>query len=117
MVLNVDEFYMCDLCRIVVGAGRRNHYNPFVCTGCGKRICKNCEESGKHVHPKSAEELFREQHEPPKGKPDKRTYIATTGIVDEDDIPFWTVADTGISTKAFAEDYQTNQKGDRYGKV
>jgi ribosome-binding protein aMBF1 (putative translation factor) len=83
-----SDRFRCQICGQV--PEKPHHYNPFLCTNCGMLVCDQCYNEQKHVHPKSAEELFREAHTPKKPEPKQpKTYHqSTTGIVDDDDVPF-----------------------------
>jgi len=80
--------YRCGVCGQV--PDHPHPYNPYLCAACGTLVCDKCHNEKKHVHEKSVKELFREAHTPKKPEPKQpKTYHqSTTGIVDDDDVPF-----------------------------
>ena len=80
--------YRCGVCGQV--PDHPHPYNPYLCAACGTLVCDKCHNEKKHVHEKSVKELFREVHTPKKPEPKQpKTYHqSTTGIVDDDDVPF-----------------------------
>ena len=78
-----DNLHRCQICDKV--PKRVTSYNPFICTSCGKRVCQDCRQAHFETHRDKDMEAWLKDHGKPHGKSE---HIATTGRVDDDDIPF-----------------------------
>ncbi len=51
------DVYTCDICDTV--PPDKNHYNPYICTACGKKVCNI--HSGMCPHPNLAKKTEKKE--------------------------------------------------------